>query len=153
LTFGECQFVKIAFFTNSDTNKEDFEMKKISLIICVGLIFIFLFGCGKSNQIPSYDFDESEYKYVPYEDLVRNPDDYIDKPIQTSGTVRFIISDGEQYSVRGLRNGNGDEFDILYEPGIVSGRLIEGDFVFVNCVFLGIDSGCPYGWATKIDVI
>ncbi len=127
-----------------------------TLVVLILALSIFV-GCGGSD-VPQYafeDFDEDEYELVSLEELSRNPDDYIGKPIMEMGTVYTELTDADEYCERIIKTKNHTEYMIGYSPDIVQGRLIEDDVIVIYGVFLGLTDSAgkyPYIWATKIEM-
>ncbi len=98
-------------------------------------VFLFIaaflfFSCGNnSNTAEQNTQADSEYSVVALNDLLENPDAYVDKPVKISGLVThvcrhggeklFITTADESNSLKITTGGDASRFDVAYEGSVL----------------------------------
>lgn len=77
---------------------------------------------------------KSEAKTIPYKDLARNPDNYKLAQVKYTGKVIQVQEDGNDVGLRvNVTKGNYDLYTdtifVLYDKGIIKGRVLEDDII------------------------
>lgn len=86
--------------------------------------------------------DLSQYASdVTYENLARTPDDYEGKAVTFRGEVVQVMEGEEENHIRLAVNGDYDQMLYIgYEPQILEERILEGDYITIYGLSIGIYS-------------
>lgn len=78
---------------------------------------------------------------ITYEQLARTPDDYTGKKVKFSGNVVQILEGDDEIDMRlAVNNDYDDMLYVVYEPSIVSSRVLEDDTITVYGTSYGLYS-------------
>ena len=102
---------------------------------------------GQSTQTTEQESDKTApaqktYEAIPYNSLVRTPDQYKGKAVTISGSVLQVDeSDSSRYvALVAVDDDYSPLAGVVYKPSLLNVRLLEDDPVTVNGEFLGLDS-------------
>jgi cytoskeletal protein RodZ len=85
-------------------------------------------------------FDESEYKEIQYDDLLRTPDEYVDQKIKMSGYAvqsAFTAADGVFEVIISLDEYGEQLADVAWQSDVTDKRVLEGDSITVYGTYVG----------------
>lgn len=78
---------------------------------------------------------------ITYEQLARTPDDYRDKKVKFTGTVAQILEGDSEVDVRlAVNDDYNDMLYLVYDPTIVSSRVLEDDTITIYGTSRGLYS-------------
>lgn len=164
---------KIKSKTNNSKSNQNRVLKElknpfcfIPSILCVILLVAVII---LSSNYLSVQKTYSELGYdtnITYEDLERNPIEYMDEKVSFSGEVLQVIENSDDYTTQIRFAVNGDIDSVLwgeYDPAIVDldSRIIEGDYITIYGTSGGIityesaigsEISIPGVWIEKIDM-
>ncbi len=102
-------------------------MKQSIFLFVAAFVF---FSCGNNSNTAEQNTEEAnEYSIVALDDLLENPDAYVDKPVKISGLVThvcrhggeklFITTADEANSLKITTGGDASRFDVAYEGSVL----------------------------------
>ena len=85
-------------------------------------------------------FDPTEYQNgITFDNLARNPDDYVFEAVAFNGEVVQVIDGAKEIQCRLAIDGDYDKMVLIsYKPDIIDSRVLEGDYVTIYGTSLGI---------------
>lgn len=85
-------------------------------------------------------FDPTEYQNgITFDNLARNPDDYVFEAVAFNGEVVQVIEGSGEVQCRLAIDGDYDKMVLIaYKPEIIDSRVLEGDYITVYGTSLGI---------------
>lgn len=106
------------------------------------------------------EVNESDYQWVPYATVARNPDGYKGQNLAFNGEVLQVQESSDETDIRLAVNGDyNDVVMVGFNPSIVQGRVLENDYITVygQCAglysyeaVLGNQVSVPALWADKV---
>ncbi len=112
---------------NEDATKADVDKAKNALNSAL----------GKLEEV----FDPTTYQSVSYSDVARNPDDYTGKKLVFTGKVLQVVEGAGTNNLRIATDGKYDDIVlVVYNPSIMSSRILEDDTVTVYGKCTGLQS-------------
>ncbi len=85
-------------------------------------------------------FDPTEYQNgISFDNLARNPDDYVFEAVAFNGEVVQVIEGSGEVQCRLAIDGDYDKMVLIaYKPEIIDSRVLEGDYITIYGTSLGI---------------
>lgn len=85
-------------------------------------------------------FDPTEYQNgISFDNLARNPDDYVFDAVAFAGEVVQVIEGSGEVQCRLAIDGDYDKMVLIaYKPEIIDSRVLEGDYITIYGTSLGI---------------
>ena len=85
-------------------------------------------------------FDPADYQNgITFDNLARNPDDYVFEAVAFNGEVVQVIEGSGEVQCRLAIDGDYDKMVLIaYKPEIIDSRVLEGDYITVYGTSLGI---------------
>ena len=135
------QTVKEEVKATGHTPAEDWEIVEEATSTSAGTRAIFCVDCGEQIETESYELSEEEKEEAfkdecetfSYEEIARDPDDYIGKKARFTGEVIQVMQQGNSYTLRvditKTRWGYDDTILVSYSAKDGDSRILEDDIV------------------------